>query len=190
MDRRQNDGAARVDGNVHFVSDFNAREIHQGSIKDDPLRVSDFGDGLGHPRNTMFYKRQLSTRQKTQLQRPMSGCGRSNQVATGCKATARLSPVANLPDHPTARLEIGQIHGSNHIFTMAGRRDRMVIPIHGNQPLKKRLLRSLMKISGLQEHARCPHSLAATLAALPSMSLIPSAPFQNSVDASESRATI
>jgi hypothetical protein len=28
--------------------------------------------------------------------------------------------------------------------------------------------------------ARCPHSLTASLAALPSMSLIPAAPFQNS----------
>jgi HicA toxin of bacterial toxin-antitoxin, len=37
------------------------------------------------------------------------------------------------------------------IFTMAGRRERIVIPIHGNQPLKKGLLRSLMKIAGLQE---------------------------------------
>jgi hypothetical protein len=37
-----------VNGDVHFVSDFNAREIHQSGIEDDPLRVSDFGDGLGH----------------------------------------------------------------------------------------------------------------------------------------------
>ena len=34
---------------------------------------------------------------------------------------------------------------------MAGRRERIVIPIHRNQPLKKGLLRSLMKIAGLQE---------------------------------------
>jgi hypothetical protein len=31
---------------------------------------------------------------------------------------------------------------------MAGRRERIVIPIHGNQPLKKGLLRSLMKMPG------------------------------------------
>jgi hypothetical protein len=37
-----------VNGDVYFVSDFNAREIHQSGIEDDPLRVSDFGDGLGH----------------------------------------------------------------------------------------------------------------------------------------------
>jgi predicted RNA binding protein YcfA (HicA-like mRNA interferase family) len=34
---------------------------------------------------------------------------------------------------------------------MTGRRERIVIPIHGNQPLKKGLLRSLMNIAGLQE---------------------------------------
>ena len=46
---------------------------------------------------------------------------------------------------------LARIHGSHHVFTMAGRRERIVIPIHGNQPLKKGLLRSLMKIAGLQE---------------------------------------
>jgi predicted RNA binding protein YcfA (HicA-like mRNA interferase family) len=44
------------------------------------------------------------------------------------------------------------VHGSHHIFTMPGRRERIVIPIHGNQPLKKGLLHLLMKIAGLQEH--------------------------------------
>jgi predicted RNA binding protein YcfA (HicA-like mRNA interferase family) len=34
---------------------------------------------------------------------------------------------------------------------MSGRRERIVIPIHGNQPLKIGLLRSLMKIAGLEE---------------------------------------
>jgi predicted RNA binding protein YcfA (HicA-like mRNA interferase family) len=34
---------------------------------------------------------------------------------------------------------------------MAGRRERLVIPIHGNRPLKVGLLRSLMKIGGLEE---------------------------------------
>jgi predicted RNA binding protein YcfA (HicA-like mRNA interferase family) len=46
---------------------------------------------------------------------------------------------------------LARIHGSHHVFTMTGRRERIVIPIHGNQPLKKGLLRSLMKIAGLQE---------------------------------------
>ena len=46
---------------------------------------------------------------------------------------------------------LARVHGSHHVFTMAGRRERSVIPVHGNQPLKKGLLRSLMKIAGLQE---------------------------------------
>jgi predicted RNA binding protein YcfA (HicA-like mRNA interferase family) len=46
---------------------------------------------------------------------------------------------------------LARVHGSHHVFTMTGRRERIVIPIRGNQPLKKGLLRSLMKIAGLQE---------------------------------------
>jgi predicted RNA binding protein YcfA (HicA-like mRNA interferase family) len=46
---------------------------------------------------------------------------------------------------------LARIQGSHHVFTMADRRERIVIPIHGNQPLKKGLLRSLMKIAGLQD---------------------------------------
>jgi predicted RNA binding protein YcfA (HicA-like mRNA interferase family) len=34
---------------------------------------------------------------------------------------------------------------------MLDRRERLVIPIHGNRPLKVGLLRALMKIAGLQE---------------------------------------
>jgi predicted RNA binding protein YcfA (HicA-like mRNA interferase family) len=34
---------------------------------------------------------------------------------------------------------------------MPGRRERLVIPIHGNHPLKTGLLRSLMKLAGLDE---------------------------------------
>ena len=44
---------------------------------------------------------------------------------------------------------LAPIHGSHHIFTMAGRRERLVIPIHGNTPLKTG--RALMKIADLQE---------------------------------------
>jgi predicted RNA binding protein YcfA (HicA-like mRNA interferase family) len=46
---------------------------------------------------------------------------------------------------------LARIKGSHHIFVMAGRRERVVIPIHGNQPLKIGLLRSLMKIAELSE---------------------------------------
>ena len=46
---------------------------------------------------------------------------------------------------------LSRVQGSHHIFTMPGRRERIVIPIHGNQPLKVGLLRSLMKIANLNE---------------------------------------
>jgi predicted RNA binding protein YcfA (HicA-like mRNA interferase family) len=46
---------------------------------------------------------------------------------------------------------LARVRGSHHIFTKAGRRERIVIPMHGNQPLKRGLLRSLMKIAGLQD---------------------------------------
>jgi len=48
MDRRQNDGAAGMDSDVHFVSDFNAGKIHQRGIEDDALGISDFRDRLSH----------------------------------------------------------------------------------------------------------------------------------------------
>jgi len=35
---------------------------------------------------------------------------------------------------------------------MVGRRERIIVPIHGNRPLKTGLLRSLMKIAHLQEN--------------------------------------
>ena len=46
---------------------------------------------------------------------------------------------------------LARVHGSHHIFTMAGRRERIVVPIHGNRTLQTGLLRSLMKIAGLRE---------------------------------------
>jgi len=44
-----------------------------------------------------------------------------------------------------------RIKGSHHVFTKSGHRERIVIPIHGNQPLKIGLLRSLMKIADITE---------------------------------------
>ena len=44
-----------------------------------------------------------------------------------------------------------RITGSHHIFTKAGHRERIVIPVHGNQPLKIGLLKHQMKIAGLVE---------------------------------------
>ena len=47
--------------------------------------------------------------------------------------------------------ELARIKGSHHIYVMQGRRERIVIPIHGNCSLKIGLLRSLMKIANLAE---------------------------------------
>jgi predicted RNA binding protein YcfA (HicA-like mRNA interferase family) len=44
-----------------------------------------------------------------------------------------------------------RVKGSHHIFFMEGRRERMVVPIHGNHPLKIGLLKSLMKIADIKE---------------------------------------
>ena len=44
-----------------------------------------------------------------------------------------------------------RVQGSHHIYTKEGRRERLSIPAHGNQPLKIGLLRSLMKIAEVQE---------------------------------------
>ena len=46
---------------------------------------------------------------------------------------------------------LARVQGSHHIFVMPGRRERIVIPVHGNRPLKIGLLRALMKIAGLAE---------------------------------------
>jgi predicted RNA binding protein YcfA (HicA-like mRNA interferase family) len=46
---------------------------------------------------------------------------------------------------------LARINGSHHIFTKPGHHERLVIPIHGNSPLKTGLLRNLMKIAGLTE---------------------------------------
>jgi predicted RNA binding protein YcfA (HicA-like mRNA interferase family) len=43
-----------------------------------------------------------------------------------------------------------RVKGSHHIFIMSGRRERIVIPIHGNRPLKIGLLLALMKIADLE----------------------------------------
>ncbi|MEO5715011.1 MAG: type II toxin-antitoxin system HicA family toxin [Luteolibacter sp.] len=41
---------------------------------------------------------------------------------------------------------LARINGSHHVYTMPGRIERLVIPIHGNESLKIGLQRSLMKI--------------------------------------------
>ncbi len=46
---------------------------------------------------------------------------------------------------------LARVQGSHHIFKKSGQRERVVIPIHGNRPLKIGLLKSQMKIAGLTE---------------------------------------
>jgi predicted RNA binding protein YcfA (HicA-like mRNA interferase family) len=47
--------------------------------------------------------------------------------------------------------ELARIKGSHHIFIKVGCRERIVIPIHGNRPLKIGLLKAQMKIAGVTE---------------------------------------
>ncbi len=42
-------------------------------------------------------------------------------------------------------------NGSHHILTKPGHRERIVVPVHGNAPLKIGLLKHQMKIAGLNE---------------------------------------
>ncbi len=42
--------------------------------------------------------------------------------------------------------KLSRVNGSHHIYTMPGRIERLVIPIHGNQTLKLGLQRNLMKL--------------------------------------------
>jgi predicted RNA binding protein YcfA (HicA-like mRNA interferase family) len=58
----------------------------------------------------------------------------------------RLASLAESKDWTLAR-----VNGSHHIYVRDGRRERVVIPMHGNRPLKTGLLRSLMKIIPLDE---------------------------------------
>lgn len=44
-----------------------------------------------------------------------------------------------------------RVNGSHHVFTKDGHPERIVIPIHGNRPLKIGLLKHQMKIAELTE---------------------------------------
>ncbi|MCP5519643.1 MAG: type II toxin-antitoxin system HicA family toxin [Verrucomicrobiales bacterium] len=46
---------------------------------------------------------------------------------------------------------LARISGSHHVYVKAGRIERVVIPVHGNQTLKLGLQRSLMKIIPVSE---------------------------------------
>jgi predicted RNA binding protein YcfA (HicA-like mRNA interferase family) len=47
---------------------------------------------------------------------------------------------------------LARVNGSHHIYTMEGRVERVVIPIHGNKTLKIGLQKSLMKIIPVSEY--------------------------------------
>lgn len=42
-----------------------------------------------------------------------------------------------------------RVNVSHHILTKEGQRERIVVPVHGTQPLKIGLLKNQMKIAGL-----------------------------------------
>lgn len=48
MEGCQNDRATGVDGHVYFVADLDAGEVHQRSIEDDALGISELRNRLGH----------------------------------------------------------------------------------------------------------------------------------------------
>jgi predicted RNA binding protein YcfA (HicA-like mRNA interferase family) len=45
-----------------------------------------------------------------------------------------------------------RVSGSHHIFLKAGQRERIVVPVHANKPMKLGLLRAQMKIAGIEEN--------------------------------------
>src|SRR5207253_3858306 len=48
-DWHQHDCTAIVyDRYVELITDFDSRQVHQSGVKNDPLRITDFGDGFGH----------------------------------------------------------------------------------------------------------------------------------------------
>jgi len=57
--------------------------------------------------------------------------------------------IAKLAEQKGWRL--ARINGSHHIFTMEGKIERLVIPVHANQTLKIGLQRSLMRLIPLTE---------------------------------------
>ena len=47
--------------------------------------------------------------------------------------------------------ELARIQGSHHIYRKARSTVRLSVPVHGNQTLKKGLLRHLVKMAGLEQ---------------------------------------
>jgi len=51
----------------------------------------------------------------------------------------------------TRQWTLKRVSGSHHIFVKEGKRERIVVPVHGNNPLKLGLLKAQMKIADIQE---------------------------------------
>jgi predicted RNA binding protein YcfA (HicA-like mRNA interferase family) len=47
--------------------------------------------------------------------------------------------------------QLARVNGSHHILTKPNHRERLVVPVHGNHPLKIGLLKDQMKRAGLTE---------------------------------------
>ncbi len=47
--------------------------------------------------------------------------------------------------------QLKKIHGSHHVYMMAGRNERISVPVHGNKDLKIGMLRSIMKLAVISE---------------------------------------
>lgn len=47
--------------------------------------------------------------------------------------------------------QLKKIRGSHHVYMIAGRKERISVPVHGNKGLKIGLLQSIMKIAGIGE---------------------------------------
>ncbi|NCC51764.1 MAG: type II toxin-antitoxin system HicA family toxin [Spartobacteria bacterium] len=47
--------------------------------------------------------------------------------------------------------KLARTKGSHYVYVKDGHRERIVIPMHGSQPLKLGLLKSLMKIADISE---------------------------------------
>ncbi|MBI4963693.1 MAG: type II toxin-antitoxin system HicA family toxin [Desulfomonile tiedjei] len=44
-----------------------------------------------------------------------------------------------------------RVHGSHHIYSKTGSIVRLSVPVHGNKPIKKGLLKHLLQAAGLSE---------------------------------------
>jgi len=51
----------------------------------------------------------------------------------------------------TRQWTLKRVSGSHHIFVKEGKRERIVVPVHRNKPLKLGLLKAQMKIADIQE---------------------------------------